>query len=279
MRLHRLLRIVLAPLALAIVACESPTAPQFLAATDRFERSLADDPGAADRLSGLLGDQNVSRHLPALGTVQLTVDGRASSYRGFVMELVVVPLDAADGYPCPRLRRTLYAIGGDREGIVLTGADFTRPITSRWPGCRGLYYATKEPYWQLPWAPTAHGYFGGVERESLAGVDGRARIEPVFAGGSACAFFSPADSSSAPFRADCELVDFEIELDVRFARVSQETGGASYGPGDDPRDRATPPAVLGRPLPVAARAQTVPGIRMTVYCREGLRYGGCPVVD
>lgn len=267
------------PLALGMAACENPTAPEFLAATDQFERSLRDDPGAGARLWQVLDHQIAPPWVPALGVVQLTVDGRAHSYRGFVLETVVVPLDPDDGFPCARVRRTLYAVGGARHAVILSGTDFTRPIAPSWPGCGGLYHANTAPYWQPPWAPTARGHFGGAERESLVGVDGRARIEPTFAGGSACAFLSPSDSSSGQLRAECELVDFEIEMDVRFARVRQETGGAGFGPGDDPRDRATPPVVLGRPLPVAARAQTVPGIRMTVYCREGLAYGGCPVVD
>ena len=271
---------MLAPLVVAIAACEQPTAPQFLEATHRFERSLRDDPGAAARLARVLSDGNAARYLPTLGPIDLTVDGQATTYRGLVVERVVVPLDAADRFPCPRLRRTLYAVGEDQQVIVLSGTDFTRPIAPSWPGCVGLFYANGiVPYWQPPAAPHASGHFGGVEREGLAGVEGGARIAPVFAGGAPCTAFAPYDPNSYLPPTDCELVDFEVSMSVGFAQVREVGPSVPADSGRHPWSNVPPPVRLGPVKRVIARTQTVPGFRMTVYCRVGTRVGGCPVVD
>ena len=274
MRIHRLRRALLAPLALLALGCDRPTAPEFLEATSRYERALADDPGAADRLSRLLGDENASRHLPALGAVELVIDGRAHTYRGFVVEAVSVPVDPDDGYPCPRLRRALYAIGGEQQGLVLTGTDFAREIHPVGFGCQGVYDSTGKTFWQRRWEPTAHGSFG-TDRGGLSGIDGRARIEPTFAGGGACSFFSPGDSAASSERFDCELVTFEVQMDVRFARVR---GDPLHGPNHyDSLYHIPPPVVVGPPLRVQAAAQAVPGVRMTIHCKQYAEWGGCGV--
>lgn len=178
---------------------------------------------------------------------------------------------------CPRLRRSLYAVGEEWHGFVLSGADFTRAIRPWVWGCRGPDRSDGSMYWMPRWEPTARGFFGGTAGGTLNGIDGRARIEPTFAGGGARSFFAPYDSTANAFRSDCELVTFEVQMDVRFARVRQDPVIGGIRPGDDGSDHNPPLEVLDRSLRVQAPAQAVPGIRMTIYCKQDTLYGGCGV--
>ena len=278
MRLSRLARALLAPLLLSVLACENPTAPKLLEATEEFDRAFRDDPAtAADRLSKLLLDANMTRLLPSsLGEIQATVDGRPRAYRAYVVERVVVPVDAEDGYPCPRVRRTLYAVRGDREGFMLSGADFTREVAPVWEsGCPGLVDSIGRPEWVPPWEPTFHGFLGGPGSAAFHsfgnvgqfhGLGGRVRIEPAFVSGEGCADSASRGDSADPYvlATACEAATFEVEMELRVAKLGNPDGGA-------------PPGRTGRALRLTAPLQTVPGIRLTTRCGGERRTFGCAV--
>ena len=290
MRLSRLARALLAPLLLAALACENPTAPQLVAGTEELDREFRDNPAAAaDRVWRLLSEGSISRLLPSsLGEIHVTVDGRPRSYRAFVVERVTIPEDAGDGYPCPRVRRTLFAVRGDREGFMLSGADFTREVAPRFDfGCPGLVDSIGRPEWVPPWEPSFHGFLGGGDSAGFHafgnvaqfhGLDGRARIAPAFVGGEICTELSrpPVDAVEVRETA-CEAATFEVEMELRVSKMHFPQGSAAFGPGITREEQSPPPVRTGRARRVAAPLQTVPGIRLTTRCGGERRTFGCAV--
>jgi hypothetical protein len=173
----------------------------------------------------------------------VTVGGRTSSFKGFVVERIVVRLDQSDGYPCPGTLRILAGIEGSDTGFLLEGSDFNLPV-GRPTECKQIGGPARTAWPVLAYVHESAG--------RLDGVSGTARIDDGEGATAACDFL--AVHSSFPLRVDCELRDFVVSADV------------TLGPGTD---RAA------RGIALKIPPQTLPGVRLKVYCNDNTSIGGC----
>ena len=252
----------------ATAGCERPTAPELLATTDRVGREFRDDPEAAiEWLSQVMLDGNYARMIPALGVVPVSIDGAPPrGFGAYVVEYVAVPLDPDDGFPCPRVRRTLYAVWTERRGFTVNGADFTRPIGAWEPGCE-VRTPLGRPVWQAPWWPVAHGILvaDGVFGSA---VEGRAAIDPLGTVAGPCDFLRrPFTPQPAGAGVDCETAAFLVSGDLVFTWRP-----ADRAPGLGTPDPRRPSRVVFAPHPV-------PGIRLTFHCTKESQTFGCAPAD
>jgi hypothetical protein len=276
MDLRRLRAVALGLPLLAALACERPTGPELLERTERISRAVHDDPAAVGRLWGMLGVPEGHPWLPELGWVRLTVDGRGREYRGFVVEMVAVPMDPNDGYPCPRVRRMLLAAEEGRRGFSIQGADFAQPI-GPWTWCPGSETPAGMHFWQPPVWPTVTFHDGPVpqwnDRDAepfLSGLSGEARIDALPGVAGECEFMKhPLHGVGQQTRVECELAEYEVSADVVLGVVGD--GPTSYDVSP-----TTAPEVIGdRRVRLAVPVQRVPGARLTYYCDDKVNVGGC----
>lgn len=243
----------LAPLA----ACERPTAPQVLAAVDSLDAALVGDPYAVRRLWSRLGFPQDPRDMPMTGDLTLEIDGRQRPYSGFVVEIVVVPLDPDDGYPCARHYSTLYAVGSDRWSIMLGGSNFDEPVEQPVAMCQEGY-----PHR----SPTHVFYFSSEDGKGMEGVGGHERIDLASIQPRPCNFLTGGSDDQRLQRVICEALSFRVSADAEMA----------WGDGSM-IDRALHRDGTRR---FVIQPQLLPGMRLTVHCNrfpaDSMAHHGCP---
>jgi hypothetical protein len=227
-------------------ACrDAPTGAALLDMTDSLQRELA---------TGMNKDKS-RRFMSALwrwygrplahADIPVRVGREERWYTGFAYEDMRVRMDPNDGYPCPLVRRTLVAwvkkpkpTEGPWEFVTVSGADFDLPISRTGPFCRASLARN-------PSRPVVN-YLGPNSDYNQEGVQGRATIVPVPGKSGSCPF-NPEGND--PIKVQCELTDFEVQLEAEVAPVPEDSV-----PNSDVRTRLEISAIH------------VPGIRLRTYC-------------
>lgn len=248
------LRLVTLAALVGVAVCERPTGPELLAKMDRAQSDLFSDTTAERLLSWrfgggwglirLLPNEQVDQNLVA------NVDGGDHRFKAFIFERVVVRMDPHDGYPCPLSMRSLMAIEGGRQALFLEGSDFSQVVGEN-PYCmRNLYTTGRHGTSPFLWIDRL-----GDKR--VEGISGTARIDDAGKTGD-CSFLKL--TNNFPFKVDCELRDYTVELAVQL-RLSKE---------DTAHVRSSQPRAL------RVSYQRLPGLRLVVHCSEkNTEIGGC----
>lgn len=259
MKSFRIFRLVTFAGILGVAACDRPTGPELVARIDQAERDMLSDTTAERKLGGrFAGSWDLIRLLPN-GRVDpnlvANIDGGEHRFKAFVFERVVVRLDSRDGYPCPLMLRELLAIEGGRQSFLLKGSDFNQPVGED-PYCQQNLYDPEGIHGAWPFLSMDR--LGDGPR--IVGISGTARIDDAGSPGE-CSFLKI--DRSFPFKVDCELRDYAVQLEVRLGVSKADT---THG-------RVSPQHML------RISYQRVPGLRLVVHCSEKRTdIGGCEAV-
>jgi hypothetical protein len=250
----RYLRLVILTALGGVAACERPTGPELLAKMDRAQSDLLADTTAERLLSWrFAGGWGLIRLLPNGQVDQnlvANVDGSDHRFKAFIFERVVVRPDPHDGYPCPLSMRSLMAIEGGRQALFLEGSDFSQAVREN-PYCMGNLYTTG-PHGTSPFL-----WIDRLGEKRVEGVSGTARIDDAGKTGD-CSFLKLTDNF--PFKVDCELRDYTVQLSVKLGSSKKDT---AHVRGSSPHD-------------LRVSYQRLPGLHLVVHCNgKNTEIGGC----
>jgi hypothetical protein len=210
---------------------------------------------ALEKLWSFMGEAIIARRFAIAGPVQAVVDGKGRTLSGFVVERIAVPRNPEDGYSCPRFYRVLVASDGAREGIVVGGTTFDRPIALA-PSCRdslsGMSVMGPTPAAMIITAPAPRGPWlvAHAGRADIAALSGKA--EPCTMLGTSDPFVHMRDETTA---IECEVMQYRVEVDAQ-----------KIAPLDDS------PRPLGwREHRLLVTPQIVRGMRLRIHCGASTR--------